>query len=224
MTTGRLSRLGAGACAAHEACYLYAYPDPGTGGEPWTIGIGHTRAAGLPAVKRGDKITLARAFEIYAADMAAVEKDVRATIRVPLAQHRFDALCSFHLNTGAVRSGSVDDKLNRGDEAGALATWSQYTRAGGRIMAGLVTRRREEVELWRTGRYPARKIVLRDTPGGQGRLLDPMSIPWRDAGGQAPVIDIDRPLPPVVLSPVPDVPRPRDAWSAVWQFLKGLFS
>ena len=37
-----------------EGLELTAYPDPGTGGEPYTIGYGHTGGV-LP----GDKITLA---------------------------------------------------------------------------------------------------------------------------------------------------------------------
>lgn len=232
MTTGQLSAQGAGACAAHEALYLYAYPDPGTNGEPWTIGIGHTRAAGLPGVKRGDRITMARAWEIYAADMGRVERDVRAAVRPQQNQAQFDALCSFHLNTGALRSGSVDDKLNRGDVAGALATWGQYINAAGKPLAGLRTRRREEIALYRTGVYPSRRIIVRETPTSSPRTISTAAIPWRQvavdvAGGQvapdvpavpqasspAVVLDMDRPLPPAPA-------KPRQAaswWSAAWQ-------
>lgn len=208
MTNGSLSRAGAGFSAAHEACYLYAYPDPGTGGEPLTIGVGHTRAAGLPAVRRGDRVTIQRAFEIYADDMGRVERDVRLAIKPELNQARFDALCSFHLNTGAIKSGSMDDKLNRGDEAGALATWSQYTKAGGHFMQGLANRRRDEIALWQTGRYPPSKILVHDTATGSGRYIAASTIPWRDQAPEVPavVIAADRPLPPVVRSPVAPVP------------------
>lgn len=208
MTTLRLSKAGAGAGAAHEACYLFAYPDPGTGGDPWTIGVGHTPAAGAPPVRRGDRITMQRAFEIYAADMGAVERDVRGVVDVLrgpyMAQHKFDALCIFHLNTGAIRSGSIDDKLKRGDEAGALATWSQYINAGGKPMKGLITRRAEEIDLWRTGRYPVRKILIKDTPTGSGRYIAANAIPWRnDAGGvPAPVVP-GTVLPPIVIDADP---------------------
>jgi lysozyme len=207
MTSGQLSKQGAGFSAAHEAGYLYAYPDPGTGGDPWTIGFGHTRAAGLPVVRRGDRITLQRAFEIYAADMGRVETDVRkAFTRRELAQAEFDAACSFHLNTGAIKAGSIDDRFNRGDEAGALRVWGQYINAGGRPLKGLITRRAEEIALWKTGRYPSRKILIRDTPTGSGRYIDVSSIPWRDAPAApapAPVIAADRPPVKIVKSPVP---------------------
>lgn len=221
MTSGQLSKRGAGSSAAHEAIYLYAYPDPGTNGDPWTIAIGHTAAAGPPTVRRGDRVTMARAFEIYAADMGRVERDVRRAVMPEQTQAQFDALCSFHLNTGALRSGSVDDKLNRGDVAGALATWSQYVNAGGRRMNGLVTRRREEIELYRTGKYPARRILVRETPTSIPRTISPDSIPWRtDAPPAAEtkpaaVVALDRALPPA--------PRPpaRSWWLAAWQWIIG---
>lgn len=221
MTAMSLSKRGAGFSAAHEAIYLYAYPDPGTNGEPWTIGIGHTRAAGLPAVKRGDRISMARAVEIYRADMGRVERDVR---KVPAAnQAQFDAMCSFHLNTGALLTGTVDDKLKRGDVAGALKTWGAYINAGGRPMAGLRTRRAEEIALFRTGAYPSRRILVRDTPTSTPRSIAVDALPWGmdtsapTASATAPVIAIDRPLPP---APV----QPRQAaswWSVAWRWIIG---
>lgn len=233
MTNGRLSQAGAAFSAAHEALYTYAYADPGTGGEPWTIGIGHTRAAGLPAVRRGDRVSIPRAMEIYAADMEPVQVDVRAAFKPELTQAQFDAACSFHLNTGAIRSGSIDDKFNRGDVVGALATWSQYNRAGGRVMQGLINRRADELALWRTGRYPPSKILVHDTATGSGRYIAASALPWgsNDAVAtvvQVPVITADRPLPPVVRSPVPagvpaqsvvaDPVKPwwRRAWDSFW--------
>lgn len=211
MTTGQLSRAGAGVGAAHEACYLFAYPDPGTGGDPWTIAVGHTAAAGPPIVRRGDRVTIQRAFEIYAADMASVENRVRRGIRRQLKPYEFDAACIFDLNTGAITSGSIDEKLNAGDVEGAMKTWSQYINAGGKPMNGLRTRRAEEIALFRTGRYPVRKILIKDTPTGSGRYIDAGAIPWRD---QAPeplagvplVIEAERPPVVVVKSPVKTTP------------------
>jgi Phage-related lysozyme (muraminidase) len=40
-----------------ESCELVAYPDPGTGGDPWTIGWGNTRWDDGRPVKKGDVIT-----------------------------------------------------------------------------------------------------------------------------------------------------------------------
>jgi GH24 family phage-related lysozyme (muramidase) len=201
----QVSKRGAAFGAAHEAVYLYAYPDPGTNGDPWTCGIGHTSRAGPPTVKRGDRWSLDKCFQVYGIDIGSrFAPGVRKAIKVPLKQHEFDALTSFHLNTGAVGTGSVDDKLNRGDRAGAIATWRQYNKAGGRVMKGLVTRRGEETELFLTGRYPSRKILLRESPTAPIRYILPENIPWSDVPAAAPVpaapavVSFDRPLPPPV--------------------------
>ena len=36
-----------------EQLRLKAYPDPGTGGKPWTIGWGHTKGVGRSVLLRG---------------------------------------------------------------------------------------------------------------------------------------------------------------------------
>lgn len=227
MTTGQLSKRGAGAMAAHEACYLYAYPDPATGGEPWTIGIGHTSRAGLPTVKPGDRITLAQAFEIYRRDTDKFAARVRRYVKPQQKQHQFDALVSFDLNTGQIAGGTVDDKLNAGNVEGALATWGQYVNAAGKRMAGLVTRRAEEISLYRTGVYPSRQILLRETPTGAARRLNPANIPWDDAAPvpaapAAPIaaVDFDRPLPPTpVQQPKPAAPKTESLLTTIWRWL-----
>lgn len=215
MTAGQLSKRGAGLCASFEAIYLYAYPDPGTGGEPVTIGIGHTRAAGSPAVRLGDKITLARAFEIYATDMLPVQIRVRRAIKHDMTPSQFDAVCSFELNTGAILSGTVDDKMNAGDVDGAIAAWKRYDRAGGKVMRGLQTRRAEEIALFRTGVYPSRKILLRETPSSIVRQINPDSIPWGGTASPVAVVDLDRPL---VAAPA------RPPVTGVWAFLRGMIT
>src|SRR5262245_38008162 len=134
----RLSKAGAGFIASYEACILETYDD-GVG--VLTIGLGHTSAAGAPPVRKGDIIPLARAWEIFANDMTKFEKGVDAAISRPVGQGQFDALTSFHFNTGAIKTGTVDDKLNAGNVDGALATLAAYNRGGGRVLQGLVKRR-----------------------------------------------------------------------------------
>ena len=96
----KTSAAGLAFIAAHEGVVLTAYPDPGTGGAPWTIGIGHTSAAGPPKVVRGLTITRERAFEILAADLAGFEAAVLAAAPAALASHEFDALVSLCFNIG----------------------------------------------------------------------------------------------------------------------------
>lgn len=126
---------------AFEGKFLKTYDD-GTG--VLTIGYGHTTAAGPPKVVAGMTITDAQCDQILAADLGAVEKDVARLIKVPLSQSQFDALVSFHFNTGALGSGTVDDKINAGNIDAAMATLLQYVNGGGKVMNGLVRRRKAE--------------------------------------------------------------------------------
>ncbi len=209
----RLSKQGAGAVAGFEACILEGYPDPGTGGVPWTIGVGHTALAGPPSVRKGEIISLQRAFEIFRADMAKFENGVSKAVQKPLTQAQFDALVSFHFNTGAIKTGSVDDKLNRGDVDGALATLGQYVNAGGKRLNGLVTRRRAETEIFRTGRYPAARILVKDRAKSQGRYISLDQMPWSDDA--KPVIALDTRTAPIVTSPV----QPKKTWlQTIWSW------
>lgn len=191
-----LSASGADLNASVEGIYLYAYPDPGTGGDPWTIGIGHTRFSGAPAPRRGDRISFARAIQIFNTHKHKYEAGVIEAFGTDLPQNRFDAAFLFHFNTGAAVKGSVDDKYRRGDEAAALSTWGRYVHAGGKVMRGLEIRRAAEIRLWKTGDYGNRKIVVRDTPNSQGRQLAPGSIDW-DYQEPTPELTADIPAPPL---------------------------
>jgi len=190
----KLSKRGAGFILGHEAVYLEAYRDPvGI----WTIGAGHTAAAGGIAPRAGMTLSLDQAMRIFARDMRKFEGRVSRALKpeVIRLQHRFDALVSLDFNTGAIFKGTVDDKLNRGDVQAAMATVNAYVNAGGRRLGGLVKRRREEVALFLHGRYPRRKILLKDRARSQGRLIDPARIPWN--GGDAIPLDLDQPIPPI---------------------------
>jgi lysozyme len=175
----QLSQAGAAFIASWEGIYLEAYPDPGTKGEPITIGIGYTVAAGSYRPRLGDIIPMSRALALFDASMRKYEAGVNAAISLRLTQAQFDALVSFHYNTGAIKVGSVDDRLNAGRVTDALATMARYTRAGGREMRGLADRRQAEVAIYRTGLYPRRKILVKDRRNAAGRLLDPSQFAWR---------------------------------------------
>lgn len=121
----------------------------------WTIGVGHTAAAGAPAPAQGMTITDAECDAILSRDLAAFEAGVDAAVAVPLAQHEFDALVSFAFNVGlgALRGSTLLRKLNGGDREGAAAQFGAWVKAGGKTLAGLVSRRADEAALFRTGVY-----------------------------------------------------------------------
>src|SRR5690348_17108233 len=82
---------------AVERRYLKAYQDSvGV----WTIGYGHTSAAGDPHVESGMTISEADADRILATDLEKVEAQVSQYIKSELNQAQFDALVSFTFNLG----------------------------------------------------------------------------------------------------------------------------
>lgn len=127
-----------------------AYPDPGTGGAPWTIGWGATgRGIGPGTVWTGAQcdVRLVDDVERHAAD-------VRTALGSALArtsQAQFDALVSFHYNTGAITRATLTARHKAGDFAGAAAEFARWNRAGGRVLAGLVRRRAAEAALYGSG-------------------------------------------------------------------------
>ena len=92
----------------------------------WTFGIGHTAAAGAPdpaKLPRGMPADLdagiREAFRVFRADLARFEAEVLRAVTVPLAPHEFDALVSFHCNTGGIARAALTRHLNAGDREAA---------------------------------------------------------------------------------------------------------
>jgi GH24 family phage-related lysozyme (muramidase) len=124
---------------------IEAYPDPGTGRAPWTIGWGATG----PGIGPGTVWTQAQADARLESDLARYAADVALAIGgAPTTQAQFDALVSFHYNTGAIARATLTRKHIAGDYAGAAAEFARWNRAGGRVLKGLVRRRREEAALY----------------------------------------------------------------------------
>lgn len=131
-----------------EDCRLRAYPDPKTGGAPWTIGWGHTG----PEVKPGLVWTQAQADAAFLSDLAAFERDVTSLVKVPLTQNQFDALVSFAYNVGSdidaddIAEGLGDStllrKLNAGDYAGAADEFLKWRKPIN--LPGILRRRKAE--------------------------------------------------------------------------------
>lgn len=156
----KTSKVGLKLIEDFEGCILSAYDDASDhivppGGKArgtLTIGYGHTNAAGAPTVHPGQTITKLQAENILASDLRKVEADVNRLVKVPLNQNQFDALVSFHFNTGSLARASLLKALNAGNYAAAANGLMMYTkgRLGGQLvpMAGLVRRRTAEKALF----------------------------------------------------------------------------
>lgn len=130
-----------------EGCRLEAYPDPASGGDPWTIGWGDTG----PDVVPGLKITQEEADARFRRRVEEFAKVVReCTAGSSTNQNQFDAFVSFTYNCGPVNfSGSTMLKKHKaGDFIGAAAEFDKWVRAAGKVMPGLVKRRAAERALY----------------------------------------------------------------------------
>lgn len=133
-----------------EGCRLTAYPDPGTGGDPWTIGYGWTHPVDGKPVKRGMTIDQQTADRLLKTGLVGYENDVLKVVRVKLTQGQFDALVSFAYNVGsrALSTSTLLKKLNAGDIKGAADEFLRWNKSGGKVLPGLTNRRKAELEVF----------------------------------------------------------------------------
>jgi hypothetical protein len=96
-------------------------------------------------------ISQTEAETILRRDVSRFEDGVLSAVKVTLTQGQFDALVSFAFNVGmgALGKSTLLKKLNAGRYRDVPAELMKWTNGGGRELAGLVRRRREEAALWR---------------------------------------------------------------------------
>ncbi|MEQ1640821.1 MAG: lysozyme, partial [Novosphingobium sp.] len=122
-----------------------AYPDPGTGGAPWTIGWGATGTG----IARGTVWTKDQCDERLANDLVRFAREVaRALGAAPTSQAQFDALVSFHYNTGAIGRATLTKLHKAGEFVAARAEFGKWVHASGKRLNGLVRRRAAEASLY----------------------------------------------------------------------------
>jgi lysozyme len=149
--------------SAFEGLMLRAYPDPGTGAEPWTIGRGTTMIYGRP-VRPGDTCTMEQADEWQQDDLRGSMQIVINALAVELNANQLGALASFVNNIGPGKPSEKDGFiwlangehstlfkcLEANDLAGAAAQIPLWDRGGGRRLGGLDRRRTAEVKVFTT--------------------------------------------------------------------------
>lgn len=144
----RTSPAGADLIKEFEGLSLSAYKCPAG---VWTIGYGHTTAAGVPVVTPTMTVTRQEAEEILVRDLGQYEQGVKKLVKVGLSQNQFDALVSFAYNAGigALAKSTLLKRVNEGRFDDVPAEFMKWTRGGGKQLRGLVRRRRAEAKMWR---------------------------------------------------------------------------
>lgn len=137
-----ISENGKNLIKSFEKCELTAYK--ATSREPYfTIGWGHYG----PDVKAGQKISQAKADDLFNKDIQKFERLVQKYPNAYTNQNQYDALCSFCYNIG-----SIDQLTANGTRtiAQISAKIPAYCKQSGVTLTGLVTRRAKEKALYDT--------------------------------------------------------------------------
>lgn len=168
----KLSKAGADLMHRYEGFRNKPYLCPA---HIWTIGYGHVlyqEQIKLPMLRPKDKTkqdipmirkeyplkqednrvwTKEEIEKLFSDDVSSFERGVLRLIPgVSGHQGRFDALVSisFNFGLGNLQRSTIRMKANRGDWDGAAEAFMMWTKGGGKVLPGLVKRRKAEVELF----------------------------------------------------------------------------
>ncbi len=116
----------------------------------WTIGYGTTRG-----IQPSMCISEAKAEELLREDLRSFEAGVQKMLQgVSLTDNQFSALVSLCYNCGLApikQGNTIRRTLDAGDYSGAADGFLLWRKAGGRVLEGLVRRRKRERELFLSG-------------------------------------------------------------------------
>ena len=95
-------------------------------------------------------ITPTEADHLLRREVRHAERQVARSISVPLTVNQFSALTSFTFNVGggAFHASTLRRKINRLEIESAASEFKRWRYAGGRVLPGLVKRRRAECRLF----------------------------------------------------------------------------
>ncbi|MDR6461905.1 lysozyme [Chryseobacterium sediminis] len=114
-----------------------------------TIGYGNTYYPGGKKVTMKDPaITKEQGVEIFAEVLPTYENIVNSKVKIVLNQNQFDALVSYAYNTGG--SATLFSLINKRATDLEIKDWftKRYITAGGKVLNGLIRRRKVEADLF----------------------------------------------------------------------------
>ena len=114
----------------------------------WTIGVGHTKG-----VKPNDRVTKEESRKLFAQDLITFKFEMLPLVKVDVTQGQFVALLSFVFNLGitSFKTSTLLKKLNQGDYVGASNEFLRWKFANGKVVEGLLNRRKAEKALFDGG-------------------------------------------------------------------------
>jgi len=157
--TRQISPHGLDKLKQWEGLKTKAYKDAGG---VWTIGYGHTAAAGTPAPHQGMVITASEAESILLKDLTQYEAAIENNVNVKLNDNQFAALVSFVYNIplASFKKSKLLKKLNAGNYDAVPTELMKWVNVDHKKNQGLVNRRRAEGYLWMEGAFVTSKDVV----------------------------------------------------------------
>lgn len=144
----RISDDGVEFIAKFEGLRLAAYK---CSAGVWTVGLGSTRYEDGSPVKAGDVLeSEAAAYSLFKNTVGKYEEAVNL-LNAKLTQNQFDALVSlvYNIGAGAFAKSTVAKRVRANPNDPLIRTAIQmWSKAGGRVLAGLVRRRNAEADLY----------------------------------------------------------------------------
>jgi lysozyme len=119
-----------------------------------TIGYGSTYYENGSKIKINDIVDKERATDLLNGTLRFFELEVDKMTRDDITQDQFDALVSFAYNVGsqALRGSTLLKKVNKDPNDKTISLeFTKWVKAGGKTLAGLVTRRISESKLYSSG-------------------------------------------------------------------------
>lgn len=119
----------------------------------WTIGYGSTRIDNRD-VQEGDACTADEAEAMLNETVSRLKFSVRRMVKRELKQHEYDALISlaYNIGLGNFQKSSLLILINASAPANICALeFPRWNKSKGKVLAGLITRRKEEQDLFLYG-------------------------------------------------------------------------
>jgi GH24 family phage-related lysozyme (muramidase) len=173
-----------------EGCRLVAYPDPGTGGDPWTVGYGHTG----PDVRQGVTWTQQQAEDSLCNDLREAHAGMLQAL--PMAAGftgpQQAALTSwvFNVGAGAAADSTLRRRLAAGERPSQVVAEElpRWNKGGSGVLAGLVRRRAAEVDLF-CGKAQEAAAAVAEEPSWPAGMVGPQKRPDLKAGDHHLIAD-----------------------------------
>ena len=129
-----------------EGCRLSAYPDPASGGDPWSIGYGHTGAEVVPGLTISQEQADAWLEQDAAESASAIDRLLSGVVLTPRQRDALISFC-FNVGAGAFTASTLVRRLKGGEAVATVLAQElpRWVHGPHGPLPGLVNRRQAEL-------------------------------------------------------------------------------